>query len=61
MENLHSDEMILDAISIARCREVLGDEAQGLSDRDVDQIRQHAERMARMIVEIFLQTRATQE
>jgi len=39
----------------------LGDEALGLSDRDVDRIRQHADAMARTIVEIFLDQRTTSE
>ena len=47
------------SISIERCRELLGDEAEGLSDLEVDQIRRHAEAMAHVIVEIFLRTLRT--
>ena len=61
MEHLHGAEVMLDASLVARCREVLGDEAEGLSDDEVDRIRQHAETMARMIVEIFLEKRARLE
>ena len=61
MEHLHSEDVMLDASLVARCRELLGDEAEGLSDREVDRIRQHAETMARVIVEILLERRATQE
>ena len=43
------------SISIERCRELLGEEADGLSDLEVDQIRRHAEVMAHVIVEIFLE------
>ena len=43
-----------DAIPIARCRELLGDEALGTSDADVDAIRQHAHAMAHVLIEIFL-------
>ena len=50
-----------ESISIARCRELLGDEADGLSDQDVEVIRQHADAMAHVIVEIFLENRATPE
>ena len=50
---------VADQISIARCRELLGDEAVGLSDEEVDQIRQHAETMAHVLIEIFLQDRST--
>jgi hypothetical protein len=44
---------------IERCRELLGDEAVGLSDEDVDRIRQHAETMAHVLIEICLQDRST--
>jgi hypothetical protein len=48
-------------ISIARCRELLGHAANDLSDAEVDQIRQQADMMAHVIVEIFLEQRAPQE
>ena len=48
-------------ISTARCRELLGPEANGLSDVEVDQIRRHADVMAHVVVEIFLEQRAPQE
>jgi hypothetical protein len=44
-------------ISIRRCRELLGSDADGLSDSDVERIRRHAEVMAHVIVEIFLERR----
>ena len=47
-----------DHVSIARCRELLGDEAAGLSDDEVDQIRRHAETMAHVVIEVFLQDRS---
>ena len=49
------------SISIERCRELLGEEADGLSDLEVDQIRRHAEVMAHVIVDIFLERCAPQE
>ncbi len=61
MEYAHAADAEVDSASIARCRELLGDEAEGLSDRDVDRIRQHADTMARVIVEVFLESRAPQE
>jgi hypothetical protein len=61
MEYAHAADAPSDSVSIARCRELLGDEAQGLSDCDVDRIRQHADAMARTIVEIFLERRAPSE
>jgi hypothetical protein len=41
-------------ISIARCRELLGEEAESMSDQDVALVRRHAETMACMVVEIYL-------
>ena len=48
-------------ISIARCREILGEEATGLSDVEIDQIRRHADAMAHVIIHVFLQQRASQD
>ena len=39
---------------LARCRELLEDEASELSDEQVEAIRQHADAMAHVLVEIFL-------
>ena len=52
---------IPDANTIARCRELLGDEAEGLSDREIEQIRRHADAVAHVILETFLEQRASQE
>ena len=43
------------SIPIARCRELLGDEAKTLTDREVALIRRHAETMARIVVEMYLE------
>jgi len=40
---------------------LLGDEADGLSDHEVDLIRRHADAMAQIIVEMFLESSATLE
>ena len=62
MEQEHAEHVASDAMTIARCRELLGDEADDLSDHEVDLIRQHADAMARVIVEMFLeQQRAAKE
>ena len=42
-------------ISLARCRELLGDEAEALTDQEVALIRRHAETMACMVVEMYLE------
>jgi hypothetical protein len=54
----HKEEAVSEPMSIARCREVLGREADGLTDAEVDQIRRHADAMAHVLVEIFLEQRA---
>lgn len=40
-------------ISIARCRELLGEDADEMTDDDVERVRRHAETMAAIIVELF--------
>jgi hypothetical protein len=44
-------------ISIARCRELLGDEADTLTDEDIELIRRHAETVAQVVVEMFVESR----
>ena len=58
MEEIISAEAS-DPISIDRYRELLGDEAVDLSDEEVDRIRQHAEAMAHVLIEVFLRNRST--
>ena len=57
MEQARTVDVALD--SITRCRELLGDEAEGLSDQEVDLMRRHADAMAHVLVEIFLDISAT--
>ena len=40
-------------ISIARCRELLSDEAESMTDQEIALIRRHAETMAWIVVEMF--------
>jgi hypothetical protein len=40
-------------ISIARCRELLGQEAQSMTDHDVEVLRQHARSMTWILVEMY--------
>jgi hypothetical protein len=40
-------------ISIARCRELLGEDAESMTDQDIDDIRRHAETMAGIVVEMY--------
>ena len=57
----HEHDVESEPILIARCREILGDEAVALSDAEVDQIRRQADAMAHLIVDVFLEQRASQE
>jgi hypothetical protein len=61
MDHASNDDVIFDPTSIARCRELLGDEGKRLSDHDVDRVCRHADAMANVIVELFLQQHETQE
>jgi hypothetical protein len=40
-------------ISIARCRQLLGKEAESMTDQEVALIRRHAETMACIVVEMY--------
>jgi hypothetical protein len=40
-------------IPIARCRELLGEDAEFMTDQDIEDIRRHAETMACIVVEIY--------
>jgi hypothetical protein len=61
MEHPNSVDVTPDLISIVRCRELMGDEAEELPDQDVDLIRRHADAMAHALIEIFLDNSATPE
>lgn len=50
-----------DPFSIARCRELLGDEADTLTDQDVELIRRHAETMAQVVVQMYMESRRIPE
>ncbi len=56
----HEHDANSEPISIARCREILGDEATELSDAEVDQVRRHADEMAHVIIDVFREQRAAQ-
>ena len=55
MDDRFERDLIPELIPIARCRELLGDEARALSDEDIDTIRRHAHAMASLLVEVFQQ------
>ena len=47
-------DVACERISIARCREILGKEADELSDADVEQVCRHADAVAHVVIDIFL-------
>ena len=57
----HEHDVASGSISIARCREILGDEAERLSDQEVDEIRRHADAMAHVVVQVFVEQHAREE
>jgi hypothetical protein len=50
-----------DRVEIVRCRELLEDDGIGLSDEEVDRVREHADVVARVLIELFLKNRKTHE
>lgn len=54
MDDIIDCEVESEETSLARCRELLGDEAAEMPDEQLDAIRQHAEAMAIVLVELFL-------
>ena len=57
MEEITSPDV--DRATIDRCRELLDDDAIGLSDEEVDRVRQDADVVARIVIELFLERRKT--
>ena len=53
MDYVERAKEILEPISIARCRELLGEEAESMTDQDIAFIRRHAETMACIVVEMY--------
>jgi len=53
MEFVEPADVACESIPIARCRELLGQEADTLTDQEVASIRRHAETMAWILVEMY--------
>ena len=53
MDALHRAEHESAPISIARCRELLGEDAESMTDQDIEEIRRHAATMACIVVEMY--------
>ena len=47
----------VDQATIDRCRELLDDDAIGLSDEEIARVRRHADVVARIVIELFLESR----
>ena len=54
MDDISDLEPDSERTSLARCRELLGDDAAELSDEQLQAIRQHAQAMADVLIELFL-------
>jgi hypothetical protein len=55
MPDPNESELVPERVTITRCRELLGEEALELSDREVDAIRRHVHAMAHTLIDVFLQ------
>jgi len=53
MEYVEHPDSRPEPISIARCRELLGEDAESMTDQDIEDIRRHAETMAWIVVEMY--------
>ena len=53
MEYVEHVEPGSEPISIARCRELLGEDAESMTDQNIEDIRRHAEMMAGIVVEMY--------
>ena len=47
----------VDQATIDRCRELLDDDAIGLSDEEIARVRRHADVVTRIVIELFLESR----
>ena len=54
MDDIIDREAESEETGLTLCRELLGDEAADLSDEQLAAIRQHAQAMAKVLVEMFL-------
>src|SRR5206468_491735 len=57
MDEITSSDV--DHVAIDRCRELLEDDGIGLSDEEVVRVRRHADVVARIVIELFLESRKT--
>jgi hypothetical protein len=55
MDGAERAQSVREPISIMRCRELLGDEAETLSDDDVREVARHADALARVLIAVARQ------
>jgi len=55
MDVIDRAEQEPEPISVARCRELLGDDADGMSDEEVLIVARHAESLAHVVIALALQ------
>ena len=55
MDVLDRAEQKPEAMSIARCRELLGEDANAMSDEEVLAVASHAESLAHVVIELAMQ------
>ena len=55
MDDIDRAEEAPGPISVARCRELLGDEANGMSDEEILTVARHAETLAHVLIAVALQ------
>ncbi|HEY9461756.1 MAG TPA: hypothetical protein VIR54_01645 [Vicinamibacterales bacterium] len=61
MEYVEHPNTSPELISIARCRELLGEDAESMTDQGIEDIRRHAEMMACIVVEMYQEQRRCSE
>jgi len=61
MEYVEHAEPRPEPISIARCRELLGEDAESMTDQDIEDIRRHAMMTACIVVEMYQEQRHASE
>ena len=61
MEYVERPDPRPEPISIARCRELLGEDAESMTDQDVENIRRHVETTACIVVEMYQEQRRVLE
>lgn len=55
----HEDDVGFETISIARCREIMGAEANALSDAEMEVIWRHADMLAHVVISLFVSERSS--